>query len=160
MNKSIIGYSVIFILLLLASCVSTEFVPGSNKMDNVIIISTSDSPSSAFKNLTQMLSFEGFSIENIDKELFILSTGPKNTSKLNASLKINILIREEGSTKIYLSGLVSSDASAYYGGVTYSTGWDRIVNRGMSGSIMQVGWNDLYNFAKKYPNGEISFDRN
>jgi hypothetical protein len=28
----------------------------------------------------------------------------------------------------------------------------------MSGSVMQVAWNDLYNLAKKYPDADVSFE--
>lgn len=158
--KTIKFVTSLFLIVSFSSCVTTQVIPGSKVEDNTIIIKTKQTSDDALKQLVQILTSEGFSIENIDKDLFIISTGPKKTSRLNASIKVNFLINERENVSIILTGLVTVDASIYMGyGVTSNTGWNRITNKGMNGSVLQVSWNDLYNLAKKYPNGEIFFEK-
>lgn len=150
----------ILLFFLISSCVTTKDIPGSIKGDNTIIITTNQTAESAFKQLVEIVTLEGFTIENIDKELFILTTGPKNTSKLNASIKLNFLIHEKENTTIILSGLFTINSSLYLGyGVTTNFGWSRIENKGMNGSVIKVAWNDLYNIATKFPEGKILFEK-
>lgn len=146
-------------MITFSACVSTQLVPGSSKGDNTIIIKTNHSKETAFKHFVQILSSDGFPIEHTDKDLGIISTGSKKASKLNASIRINATIVEKENAAIILNGLVSVDATIDIGyGVTTSSGWNKIENRGMSGSLMQVTWNDLYNLAKKYPDADVSFE--
>ena len=158
MNKT----NTLFLAVLIfafSACVSTQLVPGSSKGDNTIIIKTNHSEETAFKQLVQILTSEGFPIENTDKELGIISTGSKKASKLNASIKINAMIVEKENATIILNGLYTIDATVNLGyGVTSNFGWNKIENKGMNGSVLQVAWNDLYNLAKRYPEAEISFE--
>jgi len=141
-----------------SACITTQIAPGSSKGDNTIIIQTNHSAENAFQQFVQILSSEGFPIENTDKDLGIISTGSKKASRLNASIKVNSSIIENENATIILTGLVTVDATIDLGyGVSSSSGWNRIENTGMNGSVMQVAWNDLYNLAKKYPEAEISF---
>ena len=150
----------LFLIISFGSCISTQIIPGSHPEDNTIIIKTNQKSDDALKQLVQILTSEGFSIENIDKDLFIISTGPKKTSRLNASLKANFLINGNENASIILTGLVAIDASINMGyGVMSNSGWNRIENRGMNGSVLQVAWNDLYNLAQRYPSGEVFFEK-
>jgi hypothetical protein len=147
------------LMISISACITTQIVPGSSKGDNAIIIKTNHSAEKAFKQFVQILSSDGFPIENTDKGLGIISTDSKKASKLNASIKINSSIIENEKATIILTGLVTVDATIDLGyGVTTSSGWNKIENTGMNGSVMQVAWTDLYNLAKKYPEAKISFE--
>ena len=144
------------LLLSLSFCHSVQHIPGSSRGDNAIIIKTNDSAEEAFRRFVQILSFDGYSIDYTDIELGLITSGPKSTSRLNASMKINSSVMDGSIT---LTGLVSVDASVHLGyGVNATSGWNKVENTGMGGSVMQVAWGDLYSLAKKYPEGEIIFE--
>lgn len=141
-----------------SGCVTTQKVPGSTKGDNKIVVKTEQSFEEAYKQAGQILSTNGYGIDNSDKDLGTIASGPQKLSQLNGSMKVNVSIREDEGIKVIFSGLVKMDADINVGyGVTSKSSWNKVVNKGMSGSIMQVAWNDLFDLAEEYPEGEISF---
>lgn len=146
-------------LLFLFSCVSTQVIPGSNKGDNTILIQTKESVPDAFMRMGQLLTSNGFAIANSDKNFWTITTEPRNTSKLNGSEKVTITVKGGDNAIIEMNGLIMVNASIYVGyGVSTVPSWNRISNSGMGGSLLQVGWNDLFNIAKQFPNATITFE--
>ena len=147
-------------LLFSNSCVTTQQIPGTKKGDNTIVIHTTDNTADAFLKIGQILTSSGFAIAHSDATFFTISTDARNTSRLNGSEKFTVTVKGGETTTIELNGLVSVNVAISYGyGVTVPPSWSRITNTGMSGSVIQVGWTDLYNVATQYPNATITFEK-
>jgi hypothetical protein len=134
-----------------------QTIPLSVKGDNTVIITTDLSEDEALKLMVQILSTEGYSITNVDKEMYIISTSERKTSKGNGSMKVNALITKKEKTTIILTGLVTMNMSLYSYGVEHKNSWYRIEHKGAKGSVLRISWNDLTKLAIKFPEGTISF---
>jgi hypothetical protein len=140
-------------LLFSVSCITTERVPGSAKGDNIIIIQTPDPPDVAFRKIGQILHNKGFMIMNSDRELGSITTDIKNIGRLSSewTLKVSVLVTGNENAVIDLRGLINRNNEAT---------WRPLENKGVRGTINQVGWNELYSAASQYENATVTFRRN
>jgi hypothetical protein len=145
---------VVFMTFMLSSvsCIITERVPGSETGDNIIVIQTQDPPDVAYRKIGQILHNNGFMIMNSDRELGSISTDKKNIGMISSewALKVSVLITGNENAVIDLRGQTNRDNES---------AWRPLENKGVSGTINQLGWNELYTLASQYENATIVFDR-
>ncbi len=142
----------IALTILSASCISTIRVPGSNRGDNTVIIRTTDHHDVAYRKIGQLLVNNGFNLMNSDRDLGSITTDNKYIGIMSAQwlMKASIIITGEDNATIFITG--QSNRSP-------ENPWRRIENKGIKGSINQVGWNELYSVAQQYDGATIEFER-
>lgn len=95
-----------------------------------------------------------FQIEKKDKEFLSIQTSAKNLEKLNALYYFNLLMKD---SLIILTGMSKINLTLNYGGVTSESSYDKIINKGMSGSIARESFNEMWKFALLIPKSEYEF---
>lgn len=90
------------------------------KKDNIIIISTGLDSEEAFIKWGRHLAQSGYSIDESDKDFLVLTTKPKDTSRLNFNYIISSSVNEGGTIKITMrwqlksSMLAGTSETGYY----------------------------------------------
>lgn len=133
------------------------------KKANTIIITTMESKDEAFKKLGRILLNEGFTLETIDKDFYMLVSNIKTFSHgfLDAGkvdIRINIQIdRKEEKIVIRLTGKFSSPQISQYTVSEFDSRAMQIENTGAKGSSANASWLILSNMAQKYGSGDIEY---
>lgn len=151
MKKILTLFSIMFM-----SCATTlpsvgptnEMIDGADK----IFLTVDQTPNEAYQNFAQYLSDNGFGFEHTDETLKILKTDFKQgMGKLNYSLGLNVSIRRnEDKTIIQIMGSAKNPVLG---------DWE-IRNRGASGSLVKVSWNEMHELTMSYKHSEIMYSRN
>ncbi|HSH24257.1 MAG TPA: hypothetical protein VLA13_01775 [Massilibacterium sp.] len=126
--------------------------PTNEKIDGAdkILLTVDESPDEAYQHFAQHLSDEGFGFENTDKTLMVIKTDNKESDKLNFSYSINASVRDNEKTVIQVSGNATNPMLGDF----------EIRNRGASGSLVKVSWQEMLDIAKSYPHQKIMYKRN
>lgn len=141
----------IVLTILSTSCISTIRVPGSNRGDNTVIIRTNDHHDVAFRKIGQLLVNNGFNLMNSDRDIGSITTDNKYIGIMSAQwlMKASVIITGENNATIFITGQYNRSRE---------NPWRRLENKGLKGSITQVGWNELYFVAQQYDGASIEFE--
>lgn len=114
---------------------------------NTIIAHTNQNQESAFQDVGQFLIRNGYTIENSSPEFYSLTTAYKEASRGSGLLQVPIdlsisvsVLENDQQTEVIFSGKYRSE----YGEDI------QIEQKGASGSVWRITWNDLYSLAKSY----------
>jgi len=148
----------ILTLIMPLFCFSQTTAP---KKANTIILKTGLSADEAFKNFGRILIKEGFTMETLDKDFYMLSTkvktcnyGMLNAAKLN--IKINCQIdQKEENTEIKITG--SAIDVALSRTLSFDANSFVVSNRGPKSSVAGASWLIMDGLAKKLEGAEISY---
>ncbi|MFD3003285.1 hypothetical protein ACFS7Z_23185 [Pontibacter toksunensis] len=138
---------------------SWELNPGGStheapqKKDNTIIIQTSDSYEEALRNMVAILTDKGFGMQTIDKELGVITTTGKGIRGSEVALIVQV--RDGETTTVHIRGGLDGSSMTIYG-VTEDAKYN-VEYRGMKGSPIMRGWEEMYNVAKNYPGASITY---
>jgi hypothetical protein len=90
------------------------------KKANTIVIQTGLSPEEAFQKWGRYLVQSGFTLADTNKDFLTISTGPKDTSKMNFSIRLDASISENGDIVVKpkwqqkSSAIANTRASEFY----------------------------------------------
>jgi len=135
----------------------------SPRKSNTIIIHTVDSEDEAFKKIGRILLNEGFTLENIDKDFYMLVSNIKTSTHgfMNAGkvdTKINIQVdKKEDKTLIKITGKFASPQLFQYTESEFDSQALQIENIGAKGSPVNAAWLILVGLAEKYDSGSIEY---
>lgn len=151
------------LILLIAFIVPVFCYSQAPKKSNTIIISTSDTEAEALKKIGRILLNEGYVLETVDKDFYMLVTKMK-TCKYgmgglgNIDIKINAQIDKEGDmSKIKLTGKMNSSDFGKYTIEEFDAKALPIECCGPKSSMAGASWIMLDGIAQKYEGGEISY---
>ncbi|KIA92901.1 hypothetical protein OA93_22770 [Flavobacterium sp. KMS] len=119
-----------------------------------ILVKNNKTAEENFKMIGQTLIENNYSIEKKDKEFLFIQTSPKNLQKLNASYFLNFTFKDN---LIILSGMSKMNISINFGSITTESNYEKIINKGMRGSIMKESFNEMLQFATLLPKSEYDF---
>lgn len=106
------------------------------------------------KKLGKTIIENDFSIEKKDKEFLSIQTSPKNLENLNAVYYFNFTFKD---SLIVLTGMSKINISMNFGAITSESNYDKIINKGMRGSVNKESFNEMLKFAKLIPESEYEF---
>ncbi len=150
---------VLFILVIFPVLVFAQ----APKKANTIIIVTSDSDDVAFKKMGRIFINEGFEMQTLDKDFYMLVTKIKNynygmmgAGKIGIKLTAQIDIQDEESM-ITVTGKVISSQISSYTDESFDSNAITIENVGGKSSISGASWRIMNEIAQKYNDGKISY---
>jgi len=132
----------------------------SNSIDNPpkktwkILIKNNKSAEENFTLIGNTIIENDFSIEKKDKEFLSIQTSPKSLQKLNALYYFNFTFKDR---LIILTGMSKVNISMNFGGITSESSYDKIINKGMKGSVYKESFNEMLKFAKLVPESQYEF---
>jgi len=148
------------LLLCLFPLFSTAQAP---KKANVIVIKTNDSEDEAFKKMGRILLNEGFEMETLDKDFYMLVTkikgcgyGLMKAGTVDIKIKCQIDAKNDQRT-IILTGKMNSPELMTYSPTEFDSKAMVIENIGGKSSIAGASWLIMDEIAKKYEDGEIEY---
>lgn len=136
---------------LLISCAGTQdLAPDGSSIPigvNTIIIQSDKQQDEAYSDIGSYLINQGYSIENTSPEFFSLSTDYKSAPEgyglmradVNVSISASVSSLEDGSAIILNARVDNALADE-----------SRVEQKGQSGSVMRIAWDELYRVAKSY----------
>jgi len=122
-----------------------------------ILIKNNKSAEENFTLVGKTILENDFSIDKKDKEFLSIQTTPKSLEKLNATYYLNFAFKD---SIIILTGMTKINISINLGGVTSESSYDKIINKGMSGSVNKESFNAMLKFAKLIPESQYEFVTN
>ena len=133
------------------------------KKSNTIIISTSDPEADALKKIGRVLLNEGFILETVDKDFYMLVTKIKTCTYGMGGLgdidiKLSVTIDKTGDkSAITLTGKYNSQDFGKYTPEQFDAKALPIECCGPKSSMGGASWLIMEGIAKKYEGGEISY---
>lgn len=152
MKISAIIFSFLFIVQVSFS--QTNSIENPPKRTWKILIKNGKSAEENFTLVGKTILENDFQIEKNDKEFLSIQTSPKNLKKLNALYYLNFLVKD---SLIILTGMSKINLSLNYGNVTSESSYDKIINKGMKGSVAKESFNEMWNLARLIPKSEYEF---
>ena len=140
----------ILILILLLFCTTQLTFSQSTSIEDPpkktwkILIRNNKSAEENFTLIGKTIIENDFSIEKKDKEFFSIQTSPIRLEKLNALYYLNFITKD---SLIILTGMSKINLSINYGGVTSESSYDKIINKGMNGSVAKESFKEMLRFA-------------
>lgn len=143
--------SILALIPFLFSCAgSKDLAPDGSEIPigvNTIIAHTDKDQETAYSEIGSFLIAQGFSIENTSPEFYSISTDYQETSRgsglLEAPLTIAIsasITGGDNGSSIILSARLKNNM---FDG-------DRVKQKGFSGSVMRLAWDEFYSVAKTF----------
>jgi len=106
-----------------------------------------------FKECVLILTDEGYSFDQIDKDFLLASTKPIKPNKINLEYRIDLSVRLK---KIEIRSYVKSldTFSSFSSGLGHSSEntWERGANRSLSTSLWRYGWDKQIEITDKIKN--------
>lgn len=135
----------------LISCAGTQdLAPDGSEISigvNTIIIHSDLDQETAFRDIGNFLIQKGYSLENTSPEFYSLNTNYKRTSRgsglMQAPVDISVsasVVDQNQSSQIILSAILKNSMLEDEG----------VQQKGQTGSVMRVAWDEFYNLAKSY----------
>ncbi len=148
MKRKLILLCLVFVF---AGCATTRDLPGLDGANTVLIL-TEDHPDAAYRKMGQLLTSRGFTIQNSDRDLGMISTGAKRIGIWTEwDLKLTAVISDEEPATISLNGLTRPMIEERWTQLYYRNSFFR--------SIQQTAWQELYDIAIQYDGKQIAFER-
>jgi hypothetical protein len=114
-----------------------------------------------FKECIMILTSDGYSFDQLDKDFYLASTKPIKPKKVNLEYRIDLSVR---SNKIEIRSYVKSldTFSSFSSGLGHQSenAWERGANRSLSTSLWRYGWDkqiELTSKIKETISGSISY---
>jgi hypothetical protein len=132
------------ILLITVNCLGQNTPP---KKSSKIIVLTKDSLSTLFDKLVVTLFDKGFTIDNKDERLKIISTKERPMPKGNMLTKIQARIND---TAIVFTSTMALGFEMKILDTKMEQTYDPVTYSGLKGSYMRVAWNELEEIARQF----------
>jgi hypothetical protein len=117
-----------------------------------ILIKNSNTKEVNYKLVVQTIIDNDLSIEKRDEEYFIITTSPKLTENESSLFYLKIITKDN---LIIITGMAKSRINTSLAGIDEE--YSKIINKGMSGSILKDQFNSMLSFAKLFTNSEFEF---
>ena len=117
------------------------------KKASKIIVLVKDSANTVFDRVILALFDQGFTIDNKDERLKIISTKERPMKKLNCLTKIQARVND---TAIVFTSTMALGFQMKILGTTMEQTYDPVTYSGMKGSSMRVAWDELYAIAQQF----------
>lgn len=119
-----------------------------------VIVHVADSSNTLMSKLTMVLFEKGYTIEQKNDSLKLVSTGEKSHPKQSVSTKIRVAIKD---TCMVFTGTHALDLHLTLYGVTTARTFDPTYYGGMKNSPLRKAWDEMVDIAKLF--GPISFEK-
>ncbi|WP_372775655.1 hypothetical protein [Mangrovibacterium sp.] len=135
----------------------------AQKKSNVILVSTSDAEPEALKKIGRILLNNGFVLETVDKDFYILVTKMKTCKYgmgkiANVDVKISVQIdKKEDLSILTITGKYNTPDLISYTIEEFDSKSSPIECCGPKSSLAGASWLIMDGVATKYENGEISY---
>lgn len=117
------------------------------KKASKIIVLAKDSANTLFDKLILVLFDKGFTVDNKDEKLKIVSTKERPSKKLNILTKIQARIND---TAIVFTSTMALGFDMELFGTKMTQTYDPVTYSGMKGSAIRVAWNELEAIARLF----------
>ncbi|WP_396167631.1 hypothetical protein [Flavobacterium sp.] len=147
---------IFFLLILLVNAffatAQTNSIGKPPKNTWKILIKNSNTKEVNYKLVGQTIIDNDLSIEKRDEEYLIMTTSPKLTENESSIFYLKIIAKDN---LITITGMAKSRINTNLVGIDEE--YSKIINKGMSGSILKDQFNSMLNFAKLFTNSEFEF---
>lgn len=141
----------IFLIYGIVSSQSKSIVTPPKNTVKIIIKNSSDK-SSNFNLIAQTIIDNDFSIDKKDSEFFIIETAPKLSNDKTSTFILKLVAKDN---MIVLTGVAKSRINANFASIPEE--YEKIINKGMKGSIFKEQFNSMFSFAKLFVDSELEF---
>lgn len=141
----------IFLIYGIASSQSKSIITPPKNTVKIIIKNSSDK-SSNFDLIAQTIIDNDFSIDKKDSEFFIIETAPKLSNDKTSTFILKLVAKDN---MIVLTGVAKSRINANFASIAEE--YEKIINKGMKGSIFKDQFNSMFSFAKLFVDNELEF---
>lgn len=148
--KNIILLCIFFVYGTVSSQSKSNITPPKNTVK--IIIKNSSDKSSNFNLIAQTIIDNDFSIDKKDNEFFIIETAPKLSNDKTSTYILKLVAKDN---LIVLTGFAKSRINSNFADIPEE--YEKIINKGMKGSIFKDQFNSMFSFAKLFVDNELEF---
>ncbi|WP_281631226.1 hypothetical protein [Flavobacterium luteolum] len=146
--------AIVFLFITQISFSQNNSIDNPPKKTWKILIKNDKSAEENFTLVGRTILENDFQIEKKDNDFLSIQTSPKNLEKLNAIYYLNFVIKD---SLIILTGMSKLNISINLGGITSESSYEKIINRGMRGSVFKESFNEMLKFSTLFPKSEYEF---
>ncbi|MEC5165160.1 hypothetical protein RCH18_000885 [Flavobacterium sp. PL11] len=146
----IILLCIFFVYGIVSSQSKSNITPPKNTVK--IIIKNSSDKISNFNLIAQTIIDNDFSIDKKDNEFFIIETAPKLSNDKTSTYILKLVAKDN---LIVLTGFAKSRINSNFANIPEE--YEKIINKGMKGSIFKDQFNSMFSFAKLFADNELEF---